>query len=66
MRAKDVRELSDPELATKELELSESLFVLRLRHRTNQLESPARLQQTRRDIARVKTVRRARALAVGR
>jgi large subunit ribosomal protein L29 len=42
-------------------ELRESLFMLRLRQGTNQLESPARLRETRRDIARILTVQRARA-----
>jgi large subunit ribosomal protein L29 len=62
MQASELRELSDEELAVKERELKESLFLLRLRHGTNQLESSARLAQTRRDIARVKTVQRGRAL----
>lgn len=60
MRAREVRDLSDQELAVRERELIESLAVLRLRFETNQLESPARLRQTRRDIARVKTIRRER------
>lgn len=63
MRSSELRDASDEELAVKERELQESLFFLRLRHGTNQLESPARLSQTRRDIARIKTIRRARALA---
>lgn len=57
MRSKDVRELSDQELALKERELTESLGLLRLRFRTNQLDSPARMRQARRDIARIKTIR---------
>jgi large subunit ribosomal protein L29 len=57
MRSRDVRELSDQELAAKEREISESLGILRLRFRTNQLESPARMRQARRDIARIKTIR---------
>lgn len=65
MRARELRELSDAELAAKERELRESLFVLRLRHRTNQLESPARLRQTRRDIARVRTILRQRRAPAG-
>ena len=60
MRAREIRDLSDVELEVKERELRESLFLLRLRHRTNQLDSPARLEQTRRDIARVETIRRER------
>jgi large subunit ribosomal protein L29 len=62
MEPRELREASDEELEVKERELKESLFVLRLRHGTNQLESPARLAQTRRDIARIKTIRRAREL----
>jgi len=60
MRAREFRDLSDAELEVKERELRESLFLLRLRHRTNQLESPARLAQTRQDIARVRTIQRQR------
>ncbi len=63
MASDDLRDATDDELAAKEHELTESLFFLRLRHGTNQLESPARLVQTRRDIARIKTIRHARALA---
>ncbi len=62
MEPRELRESSDEELAMKERELKESLFMLRLRQKTNQLESPARLAQTRRDIARIKTIQRAREL----
>jgi large subunit ribosomal protein L29 len=62
MEASELRENSDEELAVKERELKESLFLLRLRQKTNQLESPSRLVQTRRDIARIKTIQRAREL----
>jgi large subunit ribosomal protein L29 len=63
MRVSELHDATDDELAVKERELTESLFLLRLRHATNQLESPARLRETRRDLARVKTLRRARTLA---
>lgn len=62
MEPSELRENSDEELAVKERELKESLFLLHLRHKTNQLESSARLAQTRRDIARIKTIQRAREL----
>jgi len=65
MRVSELHDATDDELAVKERELTESLFLLRLRHATNQLESPARLRETRRDLARVKTLRRARSLASG-
>ena len=63
MPSNELRDASDEELAVKERELTESLFFLRLRHGTNQLGSPAKLAQTRREIARIKTIRRARELA---
>ena len=63
MPSDQLRDATDDELAVKERELTESLFFLRLRHGTNQLESPAKLKQTRREIARIKTIRRARELA---
>jgi len=63
MPSDQLRDATDEELAVKERELTESLFFLRLRHGTNQLESPAKLKQTRREIARIKTIRRARELA---
>ena len=65
MRANELHDATDDELAVKERELAESLFLLRLRHATNQLESPARLRETRRDLARVKTILRARSRATG-
>jgi large subunit ribosomal protein L29 len=68
MQAKDVRELSEQELAQREQELREAQFRLRLRRGTNQLESPAALRQARRDLARVLTIQgeRARAAAQGK
>jgi large subunit ribosomal protein L29 len=62
MEASELRDNTDEELAMKERELKESLFLLRLRQKTNQLESSARLVQTRRDIARIKTIQRVREL----
>lgn len=63
MPSDNLRDATNEELAVKERELTEALFFLRLRHGTNQLESPAKLRQTRREIARIKTIQRARELA---
>jgi large subunit ribosomal protein L29 len=60
MRARDVRELSDQELDSKEEELTETVFRFRLRRGTGQLESSAALRSARRDLARVKTVKNER------
>jgi large subunit ribosomal protein L29 len=66
MPTKGLRDLSDQELEVKERELREALFRFRLRRGTNQLESPAALVQTRRDIARIKTIQGERARAASR
>ena len=56
LKATDLRELDPPELRDKETELSQQLFALRLQKVTGQLESPARVRETKRDLARVLTV----------
>lgn len=60
MRAKELRELSLDELRQKRTEFKEQRFHLTLRRATGQLESPMKLQQSRRDLARVETVLRER------
>lgn len=57
MKANEVRNLSDEELAQKEKDLKEEFFNLRFQFFTGQLENTARLTAIRRDIARVKTIR---------
>ena len=68
MRAREARDLSDQELATRVSDLQEAQFRFRLRRGTNQLENPAALAQTRRDIARIRTIQaeRQRAAAGGK
>ena len=58
MKIKEIRDLNVDELMQKEREASEEMFRLRLRHSTGQLESTAALNRIRRDIARIKTVRK--------
>ena len=48
-----------PELTEKEKQLKEAAWKLRLQKSTGQLENPSRLKAIRRDIARVRTARRA-------
>jgi large subunit ribosomal protein L29 len=50
---------SDGDLAEKEKQLGEASWKLRLQKATGQLENPTRLRVLRRDIARIKTYRRA-------
>ena len=56
MKASEVRNLSVAELNTKLDSLKKDLFLLRMQHATNQLDKPQKLAETKRDIARVKTV----------
>jgi large subunit ribosomal protein L29 len=66
MKAKDLRLLSDGELIEKERQLQEELFNLRFQHATGQLENVIRVPQVRRDIARVKTILKEKALGKGK
>ena len=56
MKASEVRNLSVAELNTKLDSLKKDLFFLRMQHATNQLDNPLKIAETKRDIARVKTV----------
>jgi large subunit ribosomal protein L29 len=56
LKATDLREMESEELAEKERELSQQLFALRLQKVTGQLESPAKVKATKKDMARVLTV----------
>jgi len=66
MKGKDLRLLSEGELLDKEKELKEELFNLRFQHSTGQLENLMRVPQVKRDIARVKTILREKALNKGK
>ncbi len=56
MNAKEVRELTLPELNDKLAKLKEELFNLRFQLAINQLDNPTRINAVKKDIARVKTV----------
>ncbi len=59
---KEMRELSDAQLAERLKELEQELFNLRFQYATRQLTNTARIRQVRRDIARVKSLLREREL----
>ena len=63
MKSKQVLEMTDKELQTKLNELKSELFFLRFKNATNQLTNPKVIVETRRDIARIKTVIRQREIA---
>ncbi len=58
MTAGQLRDLTQPELEAKALELRGELFNARVKKATGQLENNAMLRKLRRDVARVQTVLR--------
>lgn len=60
----ELREKDTGSLQTMEKELTENLFAARLQKRTGQLENTAKIMLTKRELAQVKTVLRARELGL--
>ena len=56
MKPEKFRELSLVDLAAREKDLSEQLMKLRFQKAIGQLDSGLKVRETRRDIARVKTI----------
>lgn len=56
MKAAELRDLSVDELNTKERDLADQLFRMRIQKAMGQLEAPVMLRTVRRDLARVKTI----------
>ena len=56
MKASEARDLSREERKQKVVELAEELFNLRFQHEIGQLENPQKMKQTKREIARLKTI----------
>jgi len=56
MKATEIRDMSLEEMKQKASDAEQELFNLRFRHGTGQLENTAKLKQTKRDVARLKTI----------
>lgn len=56
MKASEARGLSREESKQKVVALAEELFNLRFQHEIGQLENPQKMKQTKREIARLKTI----------
>ena len=56
MKIKELKELSADELKHREAELVDQLFKLRFQKSLGQLESPMKVKNIKRDIARIKTL----------
>jgi large subunit ribosomal protein L29 len=59
-RASELRNLGDSDIVRRLAEAKEELFNLRFQLVTGQLDSSARLQEVRKDIARLNTILRQR------
>ncbi len=58
MKASEIRKLSAAEMDAKLAELKKELFNLRFQQAVNQLDNPMRISAVKKDIARIKTVKR--------
>jgi len=64
MKAEEVRGLTADQLKDKLADLKKEQFNLRFQKATNQLEKTSRINEVRKDIARVKTIARQKAAEV--
>ena len=65
MKAEQLRQLTDEELEQKLGESRQELFRIRFQSATGGLESSARLRKTRREIARILTIKNERTMTHG-
>lgn len=66
MKSEKFRDLGDEELEAKEADLQEQIFRLRIQKATGQLDQSGKVRATRKDLARVKTIRAERKKAAAR
>jgi large subunit ribosomal protein L29 len=64
MKARELRELSIPELKEKLSQLREEFLNLRFQKTIHKLENPMRIRQVKRDIARILTILREKELNI--
>ena len=62
MELNKMRQMTEIELAAELDKMKKELFNLRFQHVTGQLENPVKMRDTKRDIARVKTIIREKQL----
>ena len=66
MKAADIKDLAETEIADKLKERRTELFNLRFQLATGQLDNPARIGSVKKDIARLHTELRAREIAAAK
>lgn len=62
MELKKIRDMSELELNVELKKMKQQLFNLRFQHVTGQLENPIKMRDTKKQIARVKTIIREKEL----
>ena len=63
MTSQEIRELTTEEILSKIQECKEELFNLRMQQATGSLEKPSRINELRKQVARMKTIIRERELS---
>jgi large subunit ribosomal protein L29 len=61
MKAVELRDMDAESLRSREQELDDQLFRMRIQKSMGQLEAPGKMKDLRRDLARIKTILRERA-----
>lgn len=66
MRPEEIREMADTDIEQALEQLVDELFDFRMKSAYEDLENPLKIRQLKRDIARLKTIRREREMAAAR
>ena len=61
MKAVELRDMDAESLRSKEQEIDDQLFRMRIQKSLGQLEAPGKIKDVRRDLARVKSILREKA-----
>lgn len=66
MRPEEIREMADVDIDQALTQLADELFEIRMKSAYEDLENPMKIRRLKRDIAKLKTVKRERELAAAR
>ena len=66
MKISEIRKLTDEDLKKKIIENKKLLFDLRMKHATGTLDKPSDLKNTRKTVARMKTILKEREIVSGK
>ncbi len=63
MKIKEIRELTNDKILSKILDKENLLFRLKMKHAVSPLDNPLQIKETKRSVARLKTILREREIA---